>query len=150
MATAPNQPVENDLVCPPLRQVEAYYTEPDGEVDERRRYVRVPYSDPVILRRLDENGRLGPSILTVGKDISIWGICVVSPLQLDLGSDLVISFHASPEKSPRILRVQAEVRHVRPADEGRWISGCAFHETLSVLLGDNFDSPEFEVFVQPQ
>lgn len=142
--------VENDLVCPPLRQVEAYYSDPDGVVDERRRCVRVSYADPVVVRACTAEGELGPSVLAEGKDLSMWGICVVAPERFEPGSDLIVTFHAAPERSTRIVRVPSEVRHVRPEEDGQWLFGCAFHEDLGSILGEAFDSAEFEVFVQPQ
>src|SRR5690606_16106654 len=115
---------EGGVELPLLRQIEGYFRLPEGEGAERRRFTRVPYGDPVAVRRMHEEESLGPVVLGRGRDLSLWGIGLAVSEAFQPGDELILSFHPYPEQSANIVRILGEVRHARAESDQLWFIGC--------------------------
>ncbi len=117
-----------------LAAIEEYFSLPDGDSKELRRYVRVPFQNPVIVRTSNpESNRLGPTIVGVGRNISMWGMGVSVEQPFEVGSSVVMSFHLTSDRSTRIVRCLGDIRHLQGTETGSWLLGCEFREPLPAL-----------------
>lgn len=121
-------------LLPCLAAIEEYFILPEEDDKNRRRYVRVPFHNPVIVRATDPvSDRLGPTIVGVGQNISMWGMGVAVEQPFPIGSSVVMSFHLTSQRATRIVRLVGDIRHLQGIESGRFFLGCEFREPLPAL-----------------
>lgn len=104
----------------------------EGEVSERRQELRHPFPYSVALQQVGgDTVHLGPPVVAGGRDISLWGISVDSPMPFEIGDQVVITFQTMPRHDVPIVRMLGVVRHAKRNANGHRQLGCEFLETIS-------------------
>jgi len=98
---------------------------------EQRRFKRHEFFGTLTIRLRLPDDQLSPAITVHGRDISLGGVKFASSIELTPKAKLEICFQLTLWGSRRFLRMLAEVRHTRQDEEGQWITGCQFLDTLS-------------------
>ncbi len=103
---------------------------PLGDPENQRLNPRFPFTRQVVIQALDKYAeRIGPIVKTQGRNICLWGICVVSPVEFAVGDFIVASLE--PREGSETIELLAEIRHVKTQDDGRQVIGCKFLEAIS-------------------
>ena len=96
----------------------------------QRHNPRFPFTRQVVIQALDKYAeRVGPIVKTQGRNICLWGICVVSPVEFAAGDFIVVSLE--PREGAETVELLAEIRHAKMQDDGRQVIGCKFLEAIS-------------------
>lgn len=102
----------------------------DEAVSTNRENARFPFTRQVVVQALDQYAeRVGPVVKAQGRNICMWGICLISPVEFQLGDYIVISLEL--HKGSEAVELMAEIRHAKLQEDGRQIIGCRFLEAIS-------------------
>ncbi len=71
----------------------------------------------------------GTSVIAAGRDLSLWGISLLSPQPFEVDTYLIVEF-TLPGHADHGVTMLGQVRHVHSEDGGQLI-GCEFTTTLS-------------------
>ncbi len=133
----PNLQVEDDQTANMLDEIERLFR--GGAVeehDDRRKNERRSFKGRIMVQPCDGQGRmLAPPWEAQARDLSLWGIRLISPSRVEVGQFLGLSFPIVTRGRRRTVLMLGEVRHVRSLLDGRFSVGCAFRETLSSVEG---------------
>ncbi len=95
-----------------------------------RQNPRFPFKRQVMVQALDKYAeRVGPTIRTKGRNICMWGICLVSPADFSTGDYIVVSFE--PREGAETIEMLAEIRHTKRQADGLVVIGCKFLEAIT-------------------
>jgi len=96
----------------------------------QRHNPRFPFTRQVVIQALDKHAdRVGPIVKTQGRNICLWGICVVSPVEFASGDFIVVSLE--PREGAETIELLAEIRHTITQEDSRQVIGCKFLEAIS-------------------
>ncbi len=103
---------------------------PISDRQNQRGNPRFPFTRPVVLQALDKYAdRVGPIVKSQGRNICLWGICVVSPVEFTSGDFIVVSLE--PREGAETIELLAEIRHTISQEDGHQVIGCKFLEAIS-------------------
>ncbi len=123
---------QNGIAAPPVDRLEIPDATSTANRDEKRNSTRRPYDRPVIMQASTPAGQgWGPRIRAQGKNICLWGICVVSSAEFTPQDCVLIEVQINPDPEHPPVELLAEVRHVRQQEDGDWVVGCKFLRAIS-------------------
>lgn len=94
-----------------------------------RQSPRFPFKRQVMVQALDKHAeRVGPPIRTKGRNICLWGMCLLSPADFSTGDFIVVSFE--PREGAATIEMLAEIRHTKRQRDGLIVIGCRFLEAI--------------------
>ena len=98
---------------------------------EQRRFRRHEFVGTLTARHRLSGNQLGPPVIVQGRDFSLGGVKFVSSIEFPSSSHLELCFQLPLWGTRRFLRMLAEVRHTQQDEQGQWITGCQFLDTLA-------------------
>jgi hypothetical protein len=115
---ARREPASGPQACPP---------------HEHRKYRRYEFFGTLTARRRRlPSDELDPPVTVDGRDFSLGGLQFVSSIEFPPKSQLELFFQLQLRGDRRFVRMLAEVRHATENEDGQWITGCKFLDTLAV------------------
>lgn len=123
--------MNDNAASPMIEDVEALdFTGRDEAESTNRENARFPFTRQVVVQALDKHAeRVGPVVKAQGRNICMWGICLVSPVEFQSGDYIVISLELREGTDP--VELLAEIRHAKLQEDGRQIIGCKFLEAIT-------------------